>query len=470
MFVGRELELERLKEFAKRRISGLIVCCGRRRIGKSTLIEEFGKAFRFIELYGLSPTPGISKQDQLDHFGELLGRAFNITPMTFTNWNSALETLAALTTQGRVVILLDEISWMASKDKNFPGKLKGVWDTKFKKNPELVMVLCGSVSSWIQKNILNDKGFVGRVSLTLTLKELPLPDVNKFWATAPGVSAFEKAKLLCVTGGIPRYLEEIRPNQTVEQNLKRLAFTAGGLFVDEFDKIFRDLFGSEAKKYRQIVEILVDGKKEASEICKVLNIKQTGGFSTKLNILKESGFIQRDYSYKGDQRSPKLSKYRLSDNYLRFYLKYILPKKKLIDQDMYADLHLENLPGWDTVLGLQFENLILNNLSLIVKRLGIAPSSILSAAPYFQYTTQRQKGCQIDLLIQTIHTIYVCEIKLRKIISASVIGEVKEKIARLKVNSRQSIRPILIFEGDLAPSILEGHFFSELISFSSLLV
>ena len=70
---------------------------------------------------------------------------------------------------------------MASKDKDFAGKLKGLWDNRFKKNDQLVLVLCGSVTSWIDTNILNDKGFVGRVSLTLTLDELSLFHANLFW-------------------------------------------------------------------------------------------------------------------------------------------------------------------------------------------------------------------------------------------------------------------------------------------------
>jgi len=88
--------------------------------------------------------------------------------------------LATLTKQGPYVIFFDEISWLGGKDKDFPGKLKGVWDTQLKKNPQLKLILCGSVSSWIQENILKSKEFVGRVSLTIDLDELPLCQANHF--------------------------------------------------------------------------------------------------------------------------------------------------------------------------------------------------------------------------------------------------------------------------------------------------
>lgn len=468
MFFGRDAELIKLKEFQARKTAGIIVVSGRRRIGKSTLIEYFGKKSRFLEFYGLPPSEGLSSQDQLDHFGQLMGLAFNLPPMNFHDWNSAFTMLAGLTTKGKVIIFLDEISWMAHKEKDFPGKLKGVWDTKFKLNPSLTLILCGSVTSWIQDNILNNRGFMGRVSLTLTLEEMPLYDANKFWGKRL-ISPYEKFKVLCVTGGVPRYLEEIQPEKTAEQNIKRLGFTKGGILVDEFDKIFRDIFGSQAEEFKHIVRLLANSSLSTGDLCDKLNIEPTGGFSKKIDILSQSGFLTRDYVWNGNHKHTKLSKYRLKDNYLRFYLKYIEPKKHLIEQNIYDNLHLEDLPEWHTVMGLQFENLVLNNLPTLQQLLQISPSSVLSAAPYFQPVSKRRKGCQIDLLIQCRYCMYVCEIKFSPHISADVISEVSEKIGRLKFPKEISIRPVLIYQGKLSPAISNANFFSHLIPFDQFL-
>src|SRR3984893_1550763 len=148
MFFGREAELKQLKNFLDRRVAGIAVCCGRRRIGKSTLIQHAAEGYPFYEFYGLSPREGITNQDQLDHFSRLLSKHFFIPVVKFSDWQEALDMLAALTKQGQYVILLDEISWMGAKDKDFPGKLKGIWDTQLKRNHELRLILCGSVSSW----------------------------------------------------------------------------------------------------------------------------------------------------------------------------------------------------------------------------------------------------------------------------------------------------------------------------------
>ena len=468
MFFGRREELQKLKDFQARKVAGIIVVCGRRRIGKSTLVEYFGKQKRFLEFYGLAPRENMTKQNQLDHFGELMGLAFDMPSMKLESWNQALNLLAGLTATGEFILFFDEISWMANGDKDFPGKLKGVWDTKFKKNPGLTLILCGSVTSWIEENILNDKGFMGRVSLTLTLEELPLHTANEFWGKSL-ISSYEKFKILCVIGGIPRYLEEIRPEQTAEQNIKRLGFSKGGILVDEFDKIFRDIFAARANDFKQIVQILANGSRETGEICDKLGIEQTGAFSKKLLILSQSGFISRDYVWSGGSKKSKLSKYRLKDNYLRFYLKYIEPKKDLIEKGLFDDLHLEDLPEWNTIMGLQFENLVLNNLCSLQNLLDIAPSSLLSAAPYFQRQTQRKSSCQIDLLIQCRYSLYICEVKFAQNITPNVIDQVREKIEKLKVPKTISIRPVLIYQGELSPQIPRTNFFTHLISFDQLL-
>lgn len=468
-FIGREQELSQLQVFAQRKIAGLAVVCGRRRIGKSTLIEHFAKGKNLYEFYGLAPRPGITNKDQLRHFAELLGIRFGIPTVTFNNWNEALSMLATLTANGPAIILLDEISWMAGSDKDFAGKLKGIWDTKFKKNNELILILCGSVTAWIEENILEDKGYVGRISLTLKLQEMSLSDANQFWLGNDLIGATEKFKILCVTGGIPRYLEEIDPKQTAEQNIKRLCFMPEGVLFNEFDKIFKDIFQKRAEAYKLIVQQLADEPCEYNQLAKKLQVEPTGGLSTQIKHLIASGFVARDYAWNNSGEKTKLSHLRLCDNYIRFYLKYIEPKKELIQQGIYKDVALENLSYWSVIMGFQFENLVLNNLPSIINRLSIPAESIIAVGPYFQRETTRQKSCQIDLLIYTKFTLYVCEIKFRKTIKGEIINEIQEKIRRLKYPDSISIRPVLIYQGKLDTVISKSDFFSNKINFSDML-
>ena len=472
-FIGRTEELTELKRLLKTHAASLVVLKGRRRIGKSSLIEEFGQDKTFYRFSGIPPTPLTTAQSQRDEFASQLSTQTGLPELKADDWNKLFLLLANKTSKGRIVILLDEISWMGSKDPDFLGKLKNAWDLYFKNNPQLILVLCGSVSSWIEKNIVSSTGFVGRPSLYMTLDELPLYDCNKFWGTlGKGISAYEKFKLLAVTGGVPRYLELINPKHSAEENIRHLCFSKNGPLVNEFEHIFTDIFSKRSAIYKKIVERLAQGATTAEVLANHLKLKLTGQFSEYLNDLVLGGFLARDYTW--DFKTGKISKlshYRLKDNYVRFYLKYILPNKPKIIKGNFQERTLTSLPGWETIMGLQFENLVLNNHHIIIRLLGIRAEDIIFENPYFQRKTNRQQGCQIDYLIQTrFHSIYIFEIKFsRHEIKINVIDEVKEKLKRLKLPRHFSYRPVLIHANGVNEEVIDSGFFAEIIDFSNLL-
>src|SRR3990167_3176383 len=153
IFIGRKEELTELHRQTKKSIASLIVIKGRRRIGKSRLAEEFAKDYIFYEFSGLVPTEKTTKQTQINEFATQIGLALDIPGFCADDWNTLFLFLAKHTQKGRVVILLDEISWMGSEDPDFLGKLKNAWDLHFKKNPKLILIICGSAPAWIDKNI-----------------------------------------------------------------------------------------------------------------------------------------------------------------------------------------------------------------------------------------------------------------------------------------------------------------------------
>jgi AAA+ ATPase superfamily predicted ATPase len=475
-FIGREIELAQLRRTARLPKAGLVVCRGRRRIGKSTLIERFAEEFQhFYEFQGLAPREEIGNHHQLENFSRQLAEQHHLPALQLQNWHEAFALLARLTEGQKALIFLDEISWMASRDKDFVGQLKIAWDTRFKKNRRLILVLCGSVSSWIDKNILNSADFLGRVSLSLDLRELPLDKCNDFFSEVGGVagrrmSTLERSRVLCVTGGVPRYLEEVEYGATAERNIIDLCFTRGGLLVDEFDKIFNDIFSARAPTYRQIAGTLTDGALTFSEICSDLGVAPSGVFSEYLEDLVAAGFVHRDYVYSlTTGRRGKLSRYRLKDNYLRFYLKYIEPQREKIAAGIFDSERVRSFAAFDAIMGLQFQNLVLNNIPLVLEALKINLSHIRSASPYFQNATGRQKACQVDLLIDTKYAVYLCEIKFRTKLGSSILDEVAERASRLKVDRSKSLRRVLIYLGDLAHNIEASGAFDQLIAFEQFL-
>lgn len=470
-FIGRKHYLAELEALRSKKKASLVVLKGRRRIGKSRLIEEFAGNEVCYFFVGLPPTPETTAADQREYFSRRLQHYFGV-PVKSDDWWDLLAFLANQARHGKVIIAFDEISWIGSLDPSFLGKLKTIWDMEFKKNDHLIMVLCGSVSVWIEKNILSNTGFFGRISLVLTLTELSLPECNAFWKSKSAISTYEKFKILAVTGGVPRYLEEIVPKLTAEENLKRLCFSSSGVLFNEFDQIFSDLFSKRNEIYKRIIMALVDGSKDRDSIAKQVDLQLSGRISHYLDDLIQAGFLTRDFDWHlNDGKQSKLSRYRLSDNYLRFYLKIILPNKNKIESDLFKSASLSMMPGWQTIMGLQFENLILHNRAEIRRALGVMPDDVISDGSYSQRKTNRQLGCQIDYLLETKHdTLYVCEVKfLKDKIGKEIISEVEDKIKRLKRPRYMSCRPVLIHVNGVSDAVLEADYFSNVIDFSVLL-
>lgn len=211
--------------------------------------------------------------------------------------------------------------------------------------------------------------------------------------------------VLSVTGGVPRCLEEVDPGLNAEENIRRMCFLPSGELYKDFDAIFNSLFGSGA------------------DIISNFETEKNGRVAKHLRELKDGGFITDDPRLNPETgEQARVGKYRLRDNYTRFYLKYIEPKKVQIETGTFRFSFLAALPEWNGIMRLQFENLVVNNAMDLLPYLHIGGATVESAAPYHNACKtgpNRRGGCQIDLLIQTPRTAYVVEIKRKKFIESS---------------------------------------------------
>lgn len=469
-FIGRQKELKILNQLLMKQTASLVVIRGRRRVGKSRLIQEFSQDHHPLIFSGMPPDPEkkITAQMERDDFAAQLQQFFPGPAIKTDDWNNLFWFLADRTKKGRFVIVLDEISWLGSQDPTFLSKLKTAWDLHFSRNPKIIFILSGSVSQWIKKNILSHTGFLGRISIEIFLEELSLSECNEFWKDdGKLIAPYEKFKLLSIIGGIPRYLEEVYLNQTAEQNIRRLCFQREGFLFNEFEKVFSDLFSRRSETYRKILKRLTQGKATLKNVVEALKVEKSGVISEYLEDLIQAGFIQRDFTWHLESgENSKLSHYRLSDNYSRFYLKYIEPNQDKIKRGAFVDL-----PAWQVALGFQFENLVLKNRSKIQSLLGIKPHEVVCDNPFFQRKTKEHRGCQIDYLIQTqFNTLYACEIKFSgSEVKSSVIEEMQTKLKNLVLPKGFSVRPVLIHVNSVSEAIQESRYFAQCIEFGELL-
>ena len=477
MFFGREDVFAKLDSLIGKRVASLVTCRGRRRIGKSTLIERFAKnnGARFIKLEGVRPGKMTNNASELRSFAEQLSLQTDAESSLPDNWLSAFKRLNnEINDNELTVVLLDEISWMGHYDDLFADTIKIAWDNMWKKHDRLILVLCGSVSSWIRENLVDNASFVGRRSCDLVIRELPLKECVKFWGReVERIDLKEIVDVLSVTGGVPRYLEEIDPRLSARENLHRMAFARDGVLRNDFDEMFADVITRQPTFTAQVLRCLLDGPMSAAEVCRQLRIEKGGRVSDALCRLVEAGFAMSDAG-----RNPETGgtlreiRYRLSDNYCRFYLKYIEPIKDVIDRDEYEFTGLESLENVDAVMGLAFENLILNNYHALVPFLHLNGTVITSAAPYVRKGTagkRGRKGCQVDLLIQTRKTLCFVEVKRRREISRDVIEEVQRKIDAVKRPAGMSAVGALVYYGQLSPVVAADGYFAAIVPIRKLL-
>ena len=473
-FFGREEQLEKLDALWRKGTSSLVLIAGRRRIGKSTLVEEFAARSRctFIELVGLAPDEQMTNRRQIDNFCERLAKATGMPEAKADCWPKAFDALdAALRNRGRTVVFLDEISWMGKYDTSFAAFLKTAWDTQFSRHEKLVFVVAGSVSAWINRNIQRSKGFVGRISLDFTLRELPLDKCLEFWGAQAGrTSTRDILDILSVTGGVPKYLGEIDPRLSPDENVRRLCFDPDGYLFKDFDRIFDDVFGGTLAAKKRILMALAEGPASVSELAEKFGCDPNGHLSGDLGELEEAGFVAGSSGKNPvTGKAVREVRYRLRDNYTRFYLRYVLPKRETIQNGFFKPVALERLPGWDAIMGLQFENLVLNNIPSLAPLIGLVGKNVESAAPYFKSGRKSGNGVQIDYLVQLPRCTYVIEIKRKQRIGKAIENEVQQKIDRLALPRNRSVKTVLVYEGELEPAVDEDGFFDYIVPADQLL-
>lgn len=249
------------------------------------------------------------------------------------------------------------------------------------------------------------------------------------------------------------------------------ALKKNGLLVREFDRIFNDLFSSRGEIYQKIIKILSQGMKDRITMQKIMAYSPSGTLSHHLNALEICGFISKHPEWSLKTGKPgKQTLYRLSDNYLRFYIHYIEPNLSKIEQGSFLEVPLSSLSGWEPMLGFQLENLLLKNRPLLYQALGIHPQDVVIDNPYLQRPSGRKKGCQIDYLVQMrSNTLFVCEVKMRRReLGLEVIDAIQEKIDSLSLPKGFGVSPVLLHLGPVSDALLSSRYFYRIIDIAEL--
>jgi AAA+ ATPase superfamily predicted ATPase len=474
-FFGRKEELEILHSLAGNPLA-VATITGRRRIGKSRLVTEYAQreGMQLIKIEGRD-TPEKGNAAQLEAFAADLSKATGTSKVTFDNWNSAFDLLGTFAQDKRWIILLDEITWLARHSEECLAELK-VFIDRYINGSGNRLIVCGSVSQWIQQHINDSDLFLGRISKKIDLKPLALSECAQFWA-GRDVATREILTMLCVTGGVPRYIEEIKVTESADWNIRKLCFDSTGYMAQELPNLIKSSLlnatrEASLQRYLAILQALSGNGKTHAEIGKTIGVHANQGLTGHLAALKLSGLISENPSWnlKTANEQQRQVRYRIEDPYTRFYMKYIRPNLRKIDKGMYRYVTLEQLPGWEAIRGLQFEALVGQSMApVILEKLDLRGVAIECFGPYFQSAAARRKAVQIDYMLQTADTLYVCEMRFRKSIEATVVDEVREKIKRLGVPKNMTVRRVLIYSGEREQALQDSIYFDRQIGVDGLL-
>lgn len=465
-FIGRNYECGLLKEQWEKDGANLIAIYGRRRIGKTRLVEEFYKDKKLWKFDGLERQP---KHRQIRSF---------LSSLTMHTKNPLLETAACKDWldvfklldraisgsphKYRMTLFLDELPYMANRRVEMISDLKWAWDNLWSKKAGFTLVLCGSVASFMVDSVINSGALYGRINLEICLKPLSLSECHEFFDGRR--SNREIMDLYMFSGGIPAYLLQFDKSVSIAANINRLAFCKDGYFSKEFPRIFKDIFHEE-RVYRKIVMLFSKYKSlKVTELLQLLSKSGGSGFSRYLDNLEKAGFIKK-YVPCGKPTTSKLNRYRLDDEYLHFYFKFIQPNLKKIGENTSQDLFSQIIRSrsYQSWAGLAFERLCLRHAKQITNALKIN-QLVTDYGPYFNRNSNTKEGVQIDLVFLRFDpVITVCEMKYYSgKVGKWIIDEMEQKVALLH-NPNKSVEKVLVTTEGISKDLKDSGYFSKVL-------
>ena len=357
MFIGREIELDFLQDKYNANCGQLIVLYGRRRVGKTETLREFCKDKPHVFYSCTQSTDKI----QLTKFSKQILKE-DIPAKRyiseFPDWESAFRAILELPYKDqKKLLVIDEFPYMCKGNKSIPSILQNLWDSELK-NENIMLILCGSAMSFIEKELLAEKNpLYGRATGIYKMTEMGFYDAIKFF---PNYSDKEKVLAYSILGGIPHYLRQFRPELSLSENIKRNILTKGCVLYSEVDFLLHQEL-RETPIYNSLIEAVALGSTKLNEISQKSLIEDTSKTSVYLKNLIELGIIAREFSVDSkikEKANTNRGTYRLTDNFFRFWYAFVFTNySQLEDGDVDGVYNFVIAPALDQFASFAFEDI-----------------------------------------------------------------------------------------------------------------
>lgn len=414
--IGRKQEIEMLEQCYKSEKSEFVGIFGRRRVGKTFLVREAMAERITLHVTGIFQG---SRREQLDSFCSAVKKIDVTSKMTKPkDWLEAFEMLRnALdkipkTKNNKKVLFLDEMPWMDTPKSGFLSALEHFWNNYAAWEHDIMLIVCGSATSWIVKKIIDNRGGLhNRLTKRIHLKPFTLAETEEF-LKYKGIkwSRYDIARCYMTMGGIPYYLDYLTAgSQGLNANIDDLFFSEYAPLREEYDNLFSSIFQNH-KTHVKIIEALAkkNGGLTRKEIIEKTRMKTSGDLSEVLSDLEVCGFIRRYNAYGKIERG---AVYQLVDFYSLFYLHFVKGVSISADKHWSTIANSAKVSSW---MGYSFEILCLCHVEQIRAALGF--SSV--ACDYSAWRSEKNedtRGAQIDLVIdRTDRIVNLCEMKFSR--------------------------------------------------------
>lgn len=408
--IGRNKECEELKRCLQSDRSELVIVYGRRRIGKTFLIEEFfGQRFDFKYV----GAHGMTTRRQLSNFLKTLNRYSKKKYPPFRNWDEAFfaleEYLSTISEKRKKVVFIDEMPWMDSGRSIFVSALENFWNGWAMSQRNIMLVATGSATSWMKDKLVANKGGLhARITCNLHLAPFTLKETELYLA-AMGIEwdRYQLTQTYMVIGGVPFYYSLLDPNLSFSQNIDRLFFKEGALLKLEFYELYNALF-ENAELYTSIVRLLSEhGSGMTSKEIYLSLPSKSSNISKAVRNLESSGMIDKWLQYGSKRRD---AVYKLTDFFSLFYFKF-LANNLSHDYEWWSNnLNSGVIFDW---MGRSFELICMKHHKQIKSALGIKGMSTSLSTWHVKANKEAGiTGGQIDMIIERAdRIIHLCEMK-----------------------------------------------------------
>ena len=414
--VGREKECDFLRDVLASERAEFIAIYGRRRVGKTYLINEFFQDKGvYFELIGRKKA---TRSAQLYNFMTVLSDVFyQGGPVeALKNWDEALNALRRkideLDPDKKIILFFDELPWLSSKKSGFLEALDLFWNRYMSRKRNVILIVCGSAAEWMIKKVISNKsGLHNRLTRpSINLKPFTLKETESY-LTSRGVYLDRKqiVDIYMALGGIAYYLDLVPKGKSSAEIISALFFTEGAPLLREFDNLFHSLYDN-AEKHIQIIKALsqtVQGLTQTELFNKVKTLSVGGSSVDVLEELEHCGFISLLPEF---GKKKKETRYRLIDAFTLFYLKWVDGVAEV--PEIYW-MRVKGSPRYYIWAGYAFENVCFQHYPQIISTLGLSVvAEVRSSWRFIPPPQSEEKGAQIDLIIDRADScINLCEIK-----------------------------------------------------------